>query len=387
MRGRCPATRAVARLVDFATNVSTRHISTHPVVAGARFRSERGRRRLAIMVNIGVALLLGMLDARVLYRLRRDRRLRMVVWMQYGAWTMSLKSGLVRGFYDYIFGYDTKDDCCRRRNLDPGVLAPPLRLQGVALLQAERDDGRVPVRAPLRDASQEGRQVSVLQPRRKALLSADKKSIEKIDIGVQAYSTMKALSAADRPAGRQKLAKPSRLRAVGKWRRHLSTLLRTAGPRISLEHLGRGQTKSEPRKGRIRQGDPRHKPGRLEKICADLPTNTPRGAKWSPGQGVSDARDPIVGQYTRRHPIAGRPRFARYGFRVSARHLGRQFPTGRQEMWHDAKPVGFGYFVGNVSRDDTPLPTRATPFPSASSRARGRCNMGAQRPSNAVARV
>jgi uncharacterized protein with NAD-binding domain and iron-sulfur cluster len=63
-------------------------------------------RRAAILVNMGLALLMGMLDGNVLsdgFDGLDDRE--WSDWLRdYGAWDIALDSALARGFYDYIFG-------------------------------------------------------------------------------------------------------------------------------------------------------------------------------------------------------------------------------------------------------------------------------------------
>ncbi|MBR0939159.1 NAD(P)-binding protein [Bradyrhizobium jicamae] len=63
-------------------------------------------RRAAILINMGLALLTGMLDGNVLsngFDGLDDRE--WSAWLEdYGAWSISLDSALARGFYDYVFG-------------------------------------------------------------------------------------------------------------------------------------------------------------------------------------------------------------------------------------------------------------------------------------------
>jgi uncharacterized protein with NAD-binding domain and iron-sulfur cluster len=63
-------------------------------------------RRAAILVNLGLALLMGMLDCNVLtegFDGLDDRE--WAAWLRvYGAWDITLDSALIRGFYDYVFG-------------------------------------------------------------------------------------------------------------------------------------------------------------------------------------------------------------------------------------------------------------------------------------------
>ena len=63
-------------------------------------------RRAAILVNMGLALLMGMLDGNVLsdgFDGLDDQE--WSAWLEnYGAWSISLDSALARGFYDYVFG-------------------------------------------------------------------------------------------------------------------------------------------------------------------------------------------------------------------------------------------------------------------------------------------
>jgi uncharacterized protein with NAD-binding domain and iron-sulfur cluster len=63
-------------------------------------------RRAAILVNLGLALLMGMLDGNVLtegFDGLDDRE--WSDWLRdYGAWDIALDSALIRGFYNYVFG-------------------------------------------------------------------------------------------------------------------------------------------------------------------------------------------------------------------------------------------------------------------------------------------
>ena len=91
----------------------------------------------AIMFNIGMALLLGMLDCDVLLKgFDEIDGLEWTDWMRrYGAWEVSLMSGLVRAFYDYVFGYSGRDPyyrgdnrAVRRRRRYQGAYAASLHL-------------------------------------------------------------------------------------------------------------------------------------------------------------------------------------------------------------------------------------------------------------------
>jgi uncharacterized protein with NAD-binding domain and iron-sulfur cluster len=144
-------------------------------------------RRAAILINMGLALLMGMLDGDVLsngFDGLDDRE--WSAWLEdYGAWSISLDSALARGFYDYVFG--TPGDQ-RKVGAGTGTRAL-LRLLFAykgsffyAMNMAMGDFLIAPLYKVLSD-----RQVQFKFFHRvdRLLLSPDKKNIDSIEIGIQ----------------------------------------------------------------------------------------------------------------------------------------------------------------------------------------------------------
>ena len=188
-----PAQRARFReLVDFAIeHLHEEYFDKRQIDAGHEPRPlSEDVRRQAIMVNIGMALLLGMLDCRVLVEGfdRIDDR-EWSHWMRdYGAWTMSLRSGLVRAFYDYVFGFDSEG----HRAVAAGTsIRAFLHLlcayKGSLFYKLNVTMGEF-LFAPLYEVLlKRGVKFQFFSRVDKLHLSKDKKNIEQIDIGVQAY--------------------------------------------------------------------------------------------------------------------------------------------------------------------------------------------------------
>jgi uncharacterized protein with NAD-binding domain and iron-sulfur cluster len=146
-------------------------------------------RRLAITINIGLALLVGMLDCRVLSKgFDAIDDMEWSRWMYgYGAWEMSLKSGLVRGFYDYVFGFKSDG----KRAIAAGTSTRAfLRLvgayKGSLFYKLNVTMGEF-LFAPLYELLVQRKvKFEFFHRVDKLQLSADKKTIAQIDIGVQA---------------------------------------------------------------------------------------------------------------------------------------------------------------------------------------------------------
>jgi uncharacterized protein with NAD-binding domain and iron-sulfur cluster len=183
-----PAQRARFReLVNFATEHLHEEYFDERQLDGGLAEDVR---RQAIMVNIGIALLLGMLDCKVLVEgFDRIDRWEWSSWMEnYGAWTMSLRSGLVRAFYDYVFGFD-----CKGR---PAVGAGTSIRAFLHLLCAYKGSLFYKLNvtmgeflfAPLYEVLlKRGVKFQFFSRVDKLHLSQDKKNIEQIDIGLQAH--------------------------------------------------------------------------------------------------------------------------------------------------------------------------------------------------------
>lgn len=184
-----PGQRARLReLVDFAMdNLHEEYFDSKLINAGLGLTDDM--RRLAIMVNVGLALLLGMLSSKVLVKgFDSIDRWEWSQWMSgYGAWDMSLQSGLVRGFYDYVFGFDGD----RRRAVAAGTSTRAFlhllcAYKGSLFYKLNVTMGEF-LFAPLYEVLvKRGVKFQFFSRVDKLHLSQDKKTIEQIDIGLQA---------------------------------------------------------------------------------------------------------------------------------------------------------------------------------------------------------
>jgi uncharacterized protein with NAD-binding domain and iron-sulfur cluster len=146
-------------------------------------------RRLAILVNIGLALLLGMLDSKVLVTgFDSIDQWEWSDWMSgYGAWDVSLQSGLVRGFYDYVFGFDRGRPAVAAGTSTRAFLHLLCAYKGSLFYKLNVTMGEF-LFAPLYEVLlKRGVKFQFFSRVDKLHLSQDKKNIERIDIGVQAY--------------------------------------------------------------------------------------------------------------------------------------------------------------------------------------------------------
>lgn len=144
-------------------------------------------RRAAILVNMGLALLTGMLDGNVLFDGfdgLDDRE--WSAWLgDYGAWNISLNSALARGFYDYVFGAPGD-----RRKVGAGTgTRALLRLLFAyrgsffyAMNMAMGDFLIAPLYKVLLDRKVKFKFFSRID---QLLLSTDKKNIDSIEVGIQ----------------------------------------------------------------------------------------------------------------------------------------------------------------------------------------------------------
>jgi uncharacterized protein with NAD-binding domain and iron-sulfur cluster len=146
-------------------------------------------RRLAIMVNIGLALLLGMLDSKVLVKgFDSIDQWEWSHWMSgYGAWDMSLESGLVRGFYDYVFGYDSDDRPAVAAGTSTRAFLHLLcGYKGSLFYKLNVTMGEFLFAPIYQVLVNRGVKFEFFSRVDKLYLSQDKKNIERIDIGLQA---------------------------------------------------------------------------------------------------------------------------------------------------------------------------------------------------------
>jgi uncharacterized protein with NAD-binding domain and iron-sulfur cluster len=144
---------------------------------------------IAVLINLGLALLLGMLDGNVLSDgfdgLDGEE---WTAWMRaYGAWDLTLNSAVVAGFYDYVFG--TPNDV---RNVGAGAgTRALLRLlfayKGSFFYAPQQTFGEILI-APLYKVLL-ARNVTFKFFHRvdRLKLSADLRYVDEIDIGIQAY--------------------------------------------------------------------------------------------------------------------------------------------------------------------------------------------------------
>ena len=153
----------------------------------AFIKASKEDRHAAILVNMGLALLAGMLDGNALtdgFDGLDDRE--WSVWLKdYGAWNISLESALANGFYDYVFGVPGG---CRKVGAGTGTRAL-LRLlfayKGSFFYAMNMAMGDFLI-APLYKVLL-GRHVKFKFFHRidKLLLSHDKKNIDSIQVGIQ----------------------------------------------------------------------------------------------------------------------------------------------------------------------------------------------------------
>ena len=363
-------------LVAFATQrLHEAYFETHPAVAGGAARApNEDVRRIAIMINIGVALLLGMLDAGVLYRgFDCIDGFEWSEWMSgYGAWTMSLKSGLVRGFYDYIFGYDTKDD--------PAVAAGTSTRAFLRLVFAYKGSLFYKLKvtmgeflfAPLYQLLvKRGVKFQFFSRVDKLGLSTDKKSIEEIDIGVQAYlkdQNTPYQPLIDTPDGMKSWPNRPDYTQLQNGDAIYQTLL-SDGQDLESPWNAWGVIKTKPL---TRANDDFHKVilgislGALGAICADLRSDSPH--TWGAMVRNVETCPTLAGQLWLNRPASdygwSYPSAIVTAFEQPLNTWGDNSQLIDQETWPSAKPQNLGYFVGNLFPvDDMPPPNAPNPFP------------------------
>jgi uncharacterized protein with NAD-binding domain and iron-sulfur cluster len=366
-------------LVDFAINdLHEEYFDENLVDAGHEpLLLTKDVRRLAIMVNIGLALLLGMLDSKVLVTgFDTIDRWEWSYWMgQYGAWTMSLQSGLVRGFYDYVFGFDSDGR--------PAVAAGTSTRAFLHLLCAYKGSLFYKLNvtmgeflfAPVYEVLlKRGVKFQFFSCVEKLHLSQDKKNIERIDIGVQAYLLDEGKPyqpLIDTPDGQRKT-----------WPNRPDYAQLKDGDRIYATLLQDEQDLESPWNswGVVDTIPLRRDKGDFDKvilgiglgalkyICSDL-CNEPALA-W--GEMVSSVSTcpTLATQLWVNMPTSSFSWPAENAivtaFASPLNTWGDNSQLIAQELWpNDAKPASFAYFVGNLPDDPLPTPGTPDPFPVA----------------------
>jgi uncharacterized protein with NAD-binding domain and iron-sulfur cluster len=144
-------------------------------------------RRLAILVNLALALLMGMLEGNVLSEgFDGLDAQEWSDWMRaHGAWTMTLDSALVRGFYDYVFGARWPDRFVGAGTGTRALLRLLFDYKGSFFYAMNMTMGEF-LLAPLYKVLS-GRHVEFNFFHRvdKLILSDDQKNIDKIEVGIQ----------------------------------------------------------------------------------------------------------------------------------------------------------------------------------------------------------
>ena len=164
------------------------------IIPEAFQRAPRSELQAAIFVNLGLALLLGILDSGALWQgfdiLDGEE---WFDWMgAYGASPLSLGSAVVSGLYDYIFGYKTKPDgsqgqrCVGAGTGTRALLRLLFAYKGSFFYAPDRPLGEILI-APLYKVLRDRRVTFKFFHRVDELkLSSDKRTIDEIDIGIQA---------------------------------------------------------------------------------------------------------------------------------------------------------------------------------------------------------
>jgi uncharacterized protein with NAD-binding domain and iron-sulfur cluster len=362
-------------LVDFATQrLHETYFVPHPAVAGGvAYAPNEEFRRIAIMINIGVALLLGMLDAGVLYRgfdCLDDSE--WSEWMSvYGAWDMSLKSGLVTGFYDYIFGYDPFG----KRMVAAGTSTRAfLRLvfayKGSLFYKLNVTMGEFLFAPVYQLLVNRGVKFQFFSRIDRLGLSADKKSIEEIHIGVQAYLM-------DRNTPYQPLiVTPDGMKS---WPNRPDYGQLQNGDAIYQRLVSDGQDLESPwnawgvvdtqtlsrTNGDFDKVILGISLGALGAICADLCNDSPH---WGAMVGEVKTCPTLAAQLWLNKPASDYdwpyPDAIVTAFEQPLNTWGNNSQLIDQEAWPSAKPQQLAYFVGNLFPvDDMPRPNARDPFP------------------------
>lgn len=374
-----PGQRArLLALVEFATgHLPDTYFHQNLVKTGNDPRNlSEDVRRLAIMINIATALLLGMLDAKVLVRgFDCIDDLEWSDWIRgYGAWDMSLGSAPVRGFYDYVFGFD--------KNGRPAVAAGTSTRAFLRLLFAYKGSLFYKLNvtmgeflfAPLYQVLvRRGVKFQFFSRVDKLHLSRDRKSIEQIDIGVQA--DLKHLNKpydplVDTPDGRMKTwpARPDygQLKDGNK----IFACLQQDQQDLESPWNSWGVVTTTPLTRKNGDFDTvilGISLGALEYICKDL-CDEP-SLDWGKMVGMVKTCPTLATQLWVKKPT---PSFGWPPENTIVTSFATLLNTWAdnsqlidQEAWSASpKPASFGYLVGNLLPDsEPPVPNKPDPFP------------------------
>ena len=145
-------------------------------------------RHAAIFVNMGLALLIGMLDGDVLAEgFDRLDAIEWSDWMrQYGAWDITLESGLVKGFYDYIFGAPGGVKSVGAGTATRALLRLLFTYKGSFFYAMNQTMGELLIAPLYKVLSARGVKFEFFHRVDKLILSPDGRCLDKIEIGIQA---------------------------------------------------------------------------------------------------------------------------------------------------------------------------------------------------------
>lgn len=310
----------------------------------------------AIFVNLGMALLLGILDGGVLsqgFDVLDGQE--WSEWMNaYGAWPRSLSSAVVVGLYAYVFGYRTNPDgSVKNRCVGAGTgTRALLRLlfayKGSLFYAPERPFGEIliaPLYKVLRDR---GVNFEFFHRVDRLVLSPDKRTVDEIEIGIQArplgepYDPLISVGGADSwPETPYSLIKDGAtleksgvdLESPSDKRFQVGNITRRRGRDFDVVVLGISV-------------------GALKNVCADLADRLPA---WRDMLGGVETTATVAMQLWLKKSVAD------YGWRqsppspptlVSALPVplttwGDNSLFKDQEPWPGDKPSSLAYFVGN----------------------------------------
>jgi uncharacterized protein with NAD-binding domain and iron-sulfur cluster len=137
---------------------------------------------------MGLALLIGMLDGDVLAEgFDRLDAMEWSDWMrQYGAWDITLESGLVKGFYDYIFGAPGGVKSVGAGTATRALLRLLFTYKGSFFYAMNQTMGELLIAPLYKVLSARGVKFKFFHCVDKLILSPDGRCLDKIEIGIQA---------------------------------------------------------------------------------------------------------------------------------------------------------------------------------------------------------
>jgi uncharacterized protein with NAD-binding domain and iron-sulfur cluster len=333
--------------------------------------------RIAIMINIGVALMLGMLQGRVLIDgFDGLDQYEWSTWMHgFGAWNVSLASGLVRGFYDYVFGFVPDNGGGapgKKRNVAAGAATRALLwlvfgYKGAMFYRLDFTMGEFLIKPLYETLKQRGVKFAFFSRVDKLRLSDDKKTIDEIDIGVQAKLAVAEYEPlVDIPGNRRSWpARPN-----------YEQLVDGAAMYAALE--GKGQDLESPWNGwgapdskqlyRVKDGNGDFDKvilgiglGALDSICDELAMASPRWDAMLREVGTSPTLTTQIWTNTTVDQYEWPPQKTIVtAFLAPLDTWGDNSQLLTQEAWSDGlDPKGLGYFVGNLFPVDKLPPVNA----------------------------